>query len=393
MPATPANERPHPPHLGSGSPGAVTPGSAAASGAFDAIPVRLDAPELDAMLRDGTHRVGGDVWHVRPREVRGDGADARVVFERIAPRTTGSRLGVWIRAVRPVSLTATATPCLATLLYGLAVGWESNGLVAATAALGALVLQLAVNLWNDAEDHTRLIDLPGTLGGAGVIQEGLVSARTVARVAKACLVLGLLAGVPALLRAPGPLLAIGLVALVGTAGYSGRPFGLKYRALGDLAVLVMCGPALTLGFAFAAFGRADATVLALGATFGAAAVGILHANNWQDADVDRARGASTVAGLLGPSRSKAYLVAVYAAAFAAWAVGWALAARGAGLHVVALALPALALVPVGRVVAKVLGARDANAPGLALVRVEAAQAHLALGLALAAGLGGALALR
>ncbi|MEZ4367265.1 MAG: prenyltransferase [Kofleriaceae bacterium] len=278
-------------------------------------------------------------------------------------------------------------PCLAALLLGLVGGAVARPLLAITAALGALVLQVGVNLMNDVEDHRRLIDGPGGLGGAGVIQRGWLSARVVRRAALGCFVVGGALGLPAIVAEPGPLLGVATVALVGAVGYSGRGLALKYRALGDLAVITLCGPVLTVGFALAAFGTlAWATVL-LGVAFGLMAVGILHTNNLQDIDDDRACGAVTVASLLGVAAGKRYLVALYLGAAAAW-IGAAVAAE---LPWFAALVPLATLLPLAPLVRDVLAADDLKAPTLALIRIRAAQAHLAFGVTACVALGVALA--
>ena len=356
------------------------------------LDVDVDDPALRDVLDGGRWKnADGGLRLALPRAVIHTEGKRQVRFELVDDDAVArpSSFVVWLQAARAISLTATLTPCLAVLLYGLAAGFTLRPVVAVCAVVGALVLQLSVNLWNDVEDHARLIDMPGTFGGAGVIQKGWLSARQVKRVAVGCLVAGLLLGVPALLLEPVPLLVIGVVAALGTMGYSGKPFGLKYRALGDLTVLTLCGPALTLGFSFAAFGQIDVVTTALGLFFGLAAVGILHVNNWQDAQADRENGAVTVAGLLGPSSSKVYLVLLYAGALAAWAWGFS----NTSLSVVALVAPALALLPLAKLIGAVVGASDPSAPRLAMVRVQAAQVHLLLGVTLCIGLGVALALR
>ncbi|MCC6622804.1 MAG: prenyltransferase [Deltaproteobacteria bacterium] len=297
---------------------------------------------------------------------------------------TRASLPTWLRAIRAPSLTATFMPSLATLLLGLALGWELRPALALLAVLGVLAVQIGVNLMNDVEDDARRIDAPGALGGSGVIQAGLVSAEAMRRVARAAFALGLALGLPALVAEPALLVVVALAAL-GAWGYSGGP-GLKYRALGDVAVVTLCGPVLTVGFALAAFGAASLEVVALGLAFGFAALGILHVNNLQDMEVDARAGARTVALALGRSGARIYLVVVYALALVAWPVG----ALVAGLPAVAAILPALAAAPIGALVTRLW--RAAAAPGgladprLALVRVDAAKAHLALGALVSLGL-------
>lgn len=299
--------------------------------------------------------------------------DVHVPFGPATPSRPPS-LAVWITAGRTVSLTATATPAvgavIACAVLGLPIDWGIAGL----ALLGALLLQLGVNLDNDVEDHHRQIDVPGTFGGSGVLQRGWLDPKTLRRVSHILYTVGLACGLPAFLRAPVPMLIVGVLAVIGGVGYSGKPFGLKYRALGDLAVLLLCGPALTLGMGVAASGQVVPALIPLGLAFGLLAVGILHTNNWQDVDIDRRARAKTVAGVIGPSASRVYLVALYLLATAAW-VGAALALSLTW----ALAIPLVAWLPTARLLRRVLTARDPHTPTLALLRVEAAQLHLMWG--------------
>jgi len=293
---------------------------------------------------------------------------------------------VWLRAIRAPSLTATFAPCAATALLGYVSGWTIDPGLALFSVLGVLAVQIGVNLMNDVEDDQRGIDVPGTLGGSGVLQARLVSPATLRRAAWGAFAVGFALGLPALIAEPG-LLALVAIAALGAWGYSGGP-GLKYRGLGDLAVVALCGPVLTAGFALAAFGHVASSVLGLGIAFGFAALGILHVNNFQDMRVDAAHGAKTVALALGTGGSRAYLVIMYAIALGAWPVGAALAS----LPWPAVVIPLAAAIPIGSLLRRLLGATTAadasglQAPTLALVRIEAAKVHLALGALISLGL-------
>ncbi len=315
--------------------------------------------------------------------------DGAARFELVEPAALArpSSVAVWLGAIRAISLTATATPCVAVLLLGLAAGAPLRPLLALTAVLGALLLQIGVNLMNDAEDHARLIDLPGGRGGAGVIQRGWLSAQQVRRGAWLAIGAGLLAGVPTLVAEPRAAALVGAIAALGAIGYSGRPFGLKYRALGDLAVLACCGPVLTIGFALAAFGGFDTSVVLVGVAFGLYAVGLLHTNNLQDIVDDRARGAVTVASITGLRVGKAYLVACYAVGFVAWIAAGVVA----HLPIYAVVVPVVSLLPLLAMLRAILRSPDLAEPALVMVRVQAAQMHLAFGVTACVGLGVALA--
>lgn len=343
-------------------------------------------PALRGILETGEYRDANRTYQaIATGLVDGHVRVALTELHAVSPKPRA--FAVWWQAIRAVSLTATLTPSIAVVLFGLVAGWQLRPWFALSAFLGVLLLQLAVNLQNDVEDHLRLLDLPGGLGGAGVIQKGWLSAQTVRRVAAACLIGGAALGLPTLIAHPSQMIAIAVIAVVGTAGYSGRPFGFKYVALGDATVFALCGPAIALGMSYAAFGTASLGVWLLGGIFGAAAVGILHVNNMQDVGADRARGAVTVASKLGPSWSKGYLIACYLVVVSLAALlatetpspwPWLMAA-------------ALSLIIAAPLMRKMVGASDLQAPHLALVRVHAAQTHLLIGLVVIAALGAQLA--
>lgn len=303
--------------------------------------------------------------------------------------TAARPFALWLSAVRAISLTATLTPAIATILLGLLRGLQPSWVIALASIAGALSLQVAVNVLNDLEDDARQIDVIGSLGGSGVLQKGWLSRAQLQRVAGATLVAGLLLGIPAFTRSPLELTVIGAIAVLGTLGYSNKPLGFKYRALGDPLVFVMCGPALTVGMSLATFHSWDRSVLLLGAAFGFAATAILHTNNAQDVDVDRRAGARTVALLLGRRVSGAYLVTLYALAFGCWFGAAQLVMPGSRLPWIVLAALPLA----AGVMRHVLFERELAVPALAGLRVRAAQVHLAFGILVVSSLGVSLATR
>jgi 1,4-dihydroxy-2-naphthoate octaprenyltransferase len=282
----------------------------------------------------------------------------------------------WLRATRAVSLTAVLAPSIAVLLAGRLQHASIDVWRTLAALLGVSALLLGVNMQNDVEDDARGIDGNGSLGGSGVIQSGALAAPTMNRAAYGLMLFGLVLGVPTLLVAPREMLALGVVTAIGASGYSGKPFGLKYRALGDLTVFMLCGPLLTFGASVAMFGRAIPGAWLLGALFGAAATAILHVNNLQDSDVDRKAGAHTVALVLGETGSRIYLALLYISAALAWGT--------LSLPFTTLAIGALGFVPALRLLSRVIPTRNLSV--YPLLRVEAAQAHLAIGAAIAAGL-------
>ena len=143
-------------------------------------------------------------------------------------------------------------------------------------------------------------------------------------------------------------------------------------------MFVLCGPLLAYGASVAGFARTLPGAIALGAVFGFAAVAILHVNNLQDIAVDRRHGAITIANVIGERASRWYLAALYLAAAAAWV--------SLQLGPVPTLIGALGFIPAAQLVYRTFAAHDFAEPAFAILRVQAAQAHLVIGASTCAAL-------
>jgi len=319
------------------------------------------------------------LWTGRHPEMPGDwvafevnGQD--VLFQRIEEKRVGG-IKAWLSAIRAISLTATLMPSLAVVLWIYLSGLEVEWMTVIPAILGVLCLQIAVNLFNDVGDYIKLIDLPTSLGGSGVIQKAWLTTKQVRNGAWTALIAGGLLGVPALIQSPQGIFLCGVLAVFGVLGYSGRPFHLKYKALGDLAVFALCGPVLAMGVSYAAIGEVSHGVMAIGVFFGFASAAILNANNMNDIEVDTARGASTLASVLGFRVARRLQMIYYIGVFGSliWLVDW----QWYWFYIVFLSLP-LVLKQI-----KTLNSTEySSSPTLVDIRFDAAKTHLLLGVLL-----------
>ena len=346
----------------------------------DATLIRLPLGTADTKKVLWTGEVRGE--HV-PKKVLLVDADDQVVFRVAEGETFPNGISKWAITFRLYSLSATAMACLTTFIYGVSQpDWTTFRLRAALAFFGTVLLQIAINVLNDVEDHLRLIDLPNQNGGSGALQKGWISARSLYFLGICFAVAAAIAGLPALIAEPRLLIAPTVAAAVGVMGYSGWPFGFKYRALGDVAVFFLCGPLLTQAYSIASFGNSNASVLWLGVAMGMAAVGILHANNLQDIPIDSRRGARTLATAFGFKRARYGLAVCYVTALSALIVfgfqsrDWITPVLGL------LALPLM--IGLSR---KSIRAESPESPLLNQTRVEAAKIHMTLGLLISLGLG------
>ncbi|MBX9768939.1 MAG: prenyltransferase, partial [Bdellovibrionales bacterium] len=281
--------------------------------------IRIPKAQARAPLTTGILRQDGQTLWLTPAAVFED----EILFKCAPVETVPGRnsISAWLSSFRAISLTATGAPFFMVLFYGLGKSWSGNLGIGFLSLISVLGFQIAINLLNDFEDHVRLVDLPGTFGGAGVIQRGLLSPIHVRNAAFAFLGLSFLFAIPCLIEHPKLTASLGLLGLLGVLGYSGKPFDFKYKALGDLVVFILCGPALTTGFSWMLFGKVDSGIFLVGISMGAAATGILHANNMADIVPDTRAGAKTLASVLGFHRSRLYLAALLAISYASLIYG------------------------------------------------------------------------
>ena len=102
-------------------------------------------------------------------------------------------LGEWFWLARPFSLTAAAVP----VLFGTALAWRDGafGWGPFLAMLsGSLLIQAATNMFNEFYDEQRGLDVAGTVGIAGSIVGGRVTAGNVLAGALLCYTVALFLG-------------------------------------------------------------------------------------------------------------------------------------------------------------------------------------------------------
>lgn len=210
-----------------------------------------------------------------------------------------SPFGAWCLAIRPRTLPAAVGP----VLVGSAAATADHtfkALPALAALVGALLLQIAVNLANDYFDNRHGIDTDRRLGPIRVTQSGLIAPRYV--LGAMCLVLALAGICGAYLAAVGgwPIIVIGLASIAGVIGYSGGPYPLASHGLGDLSVFIFFGPVAVCGTYYVQSLTLTGTVVMWSIPPGLLIAAILVVNNLRDRDTDQAAGKRTLAVMIGP---------------------------------------------------------------------------------------------
>jgi len=229
---------------------------------------------------------------------------------------------VYWKAVRPFSFTVTVMSVLLGALMAPQFSWTWFLLT----FLGALLMHAGVNVISDAFDYRRGVDNWRTLGSSRVLVDGLMTAS--AHLWWGLLLFGLGCGIGLILAyfRGWPVLIFGLAGAILGFFYTAPPLGLKYRALGDLAVFLAFGPLMAMGTYYVQTQEISWQLAWLAVPFGLLTIAILHGNNFRDIEEDSRAGYKTIAGLLGPRGSSLYylllVVGAYAFTILFVALGW-----------------------------------------------------------------------
>lgn len=205
---------------------------------------------------------------------------------------------IWFPLARPFTLTATAVPVA---LGGALAAWDGTFHVARFLALlaAAMLLQAATNMLNEYFDYQRGLDTHASVGIAGTIVRGHLTAREVLRGALLTMTVALLCGLYLAVVAGPWLLAAGAAAGLAAWLYSGGPHPISGTPFGELEVAIILGPFLVgLGYAVHT-GTLPAGVVIAALPVACLVAAILLGNNVRDMDGDAERGRRTVAILWG----------------------------------------------------------------------------------------------
>lgn len=210
-------------------------------------------------------------------------------------------------ASRPKTLPAAIVPVWA----GCVLAWKLSGNFDLPLALctlgGAIAIQIATNFFNDAIDSQKGADTEKRLGPTRITASGLMTPRRVMRLGMIFLAIAAGFGV-VLYQARGwPVLAIGIPSLFLAYGYTGGPFPLAYRGMGELFVILFFGLVAVAGTVFIQTGTWPEEALLLGLQVGLLSAVLISINNLRDREEDASTGKHTLAVRFGPKAAVAII--------------------------------------------------------------------------------------
>jgi len=287
-------------------------------------------------------------------------------------------VAAWWRAARPRTLGASLVPVAVGTAVAHAQGVLRPGVGLACAAV-ALLLQVAANWANDAQDFLGGVDTGARRGSARAAQSGWIAPQALLR--GALLLVAGAAAIGAWLVSVGGavILLVGLLACAAALGYSGGPFPLAAHGLGEVAAFLFFGIVAVVGTSYLHAGFVSGLALVASLPVGALVTGIMVVNNLRDIETDAAAGRRTLAVRFGERATRGLFAALLLSAFAIPPLLWL--GHGAGPGVIA----SLAAAPLAaRAWRSLRFARDGAGFESALGGV--ARLHAAFGALFAAGI-------
>ncbi len=223
---------------------------------------------------------------------------ARRAEDATTPRRLAADLALWASAARARTLPASVAPVLIGVVLAHADGvgyWPA----ALAALIGAILIQIGTNYANDYFDFVNGADTAERQGPRRAVQAGLIAPEAMRRATVLVFGLAILVGLYLAGRGGWPIVIVGVASILCGVLYTGGPYPLGYRGLGDLFVLVFFGPVAVAGTYWVQALDLDWRPILAGLGPGLISVAILAVNNLRDRETDAKAGKLTLAVRLG----------------------------------------------------------------------------------------------
>ena len=256
----------------------------------------------------------------------------------------------YILAARPKTLPAAIVP----VWLGCVLSWHLtgsfDGLIAFYTLMGAIWIQIGTNFFNDAIDADKGADTDKRLGPIRATASGLISRKVVYFSALICLLMATVFGYLLFLERGWMVMMIGIPSLYLCYGYTGGPWPLAYKGLGEIFVILFFGVVAVAGTVFMQLGEWRIEAILLGLQAGLLSAVLISVNNLRDREEDTSSNKRTLAVILGEKVAKSIVIVEI---FLPSVLGLIWLWQGAGLSLVVIPLVYLMIaVPLARGILK-----------------------------------------
>ena len=204
----------------------------------------------------------------------------------------------WLLAARPKTLPAAACPVAAGSVLAYADG--TFQLVPASLALAfALLVQFGTNFANDYFDFKKGADTEKRKGPLRAVASGWIAPEAMLRATIGVLLIAFICGLGLIPFGGWMLLGIGVLSIICAIAYTGGPYPLAYKGLGDVFVILFFGIIAVCFTYYAQAGVFTWVSLALGISIGLLINNLLVINNVRDIEEDRGSNKMTLPARFG----------------------------------------------------------------------------------------------
>jgi 1,4-dihydroxy-2-naphthoate octaprenyltransferase len=236
-----------------------------------------------------------------------------------------------LMASRAYSFPASIIPIIFGSVLALpVVGGNFNVLNFFLTLIGGVLIQVGTNVINDIYDFKKGIDKADEKtgiphGGSMVLSMGIADLKFMKMVAFVSIGVATLIGIYLYTQVGPWILYLTAFGFLSAIFYTAAPVALKYKALGDLQVIISFGVGMTLGAYIVQTGQFAWGPIIYSIPLGLLIDAILHSNNIRDINFDGKFGVKTVPILIGQDLSiKMYwalLIGAYACLIIFVAIG------------------------------------------------------------------------
>src|SRR5881397_1588803 len=156
------------------------------------------------------------------------------------------RVGALWEIARPFSFTASTVPVAAGGALAAVAGAFDPGLFVAT-LVGAVALHVGTNVTNEIYDVRKGVDTIVSPRASHAIVKGRITDRAAYRFAIAAFAVAVIMGLILTAARGWPIVALGIVGLVGGYTYTAPPFQYKFGPVGIPLVFLLMGPLMVIG--------------------------------------------------------------------------------------------------------------------------------------------------
>ena len=336
-------------------------------------PVVQDEDQVTAVLEAAVAYGSGEAGTVAARAA----LDAQ---KKSAAGSLRDRLGAYWEIARPFSFTASTVP-IAVGGALAAVEGRFDWTLFLVSLIAGVLLHIGTNVTNEIYDVRKGVDTIVSPRASHAIVKGRITDRGAYILAVAAFAGAFVLGLYLVSVRGWPVVALGLVGLIGGYTYTAPPFQYKFSPFGIPLVFLLMGPLMVVGSYFVITGTLDWSALAVSIPVGFLVAAILHGNEWRDISEDARAGARTFSVRMGRQAAHWLYLALVVGAYIALTIA-----------VVAGLLPTwslLAMLSMPLLVRQIRSAEfgaSGQQRAIAMIDLQTAQLHAAFGYLMVAGL-------